>query len=195
VCHGHRRHDCLPVRDQTLRRRIAGLVRRLAKLGDPADIPIGIERPNGRLVDLLLEAGHPVAPVKPNAIKTWREGEVLSGAKSDAGDAAVIAEYPRPRQHRLRVATPYSDQTKAPRTLVGTRDDLVEMRVAATNQLSALLEAYWPGTKAVFAGRRVGDQLGVLDPLPNPGRRRTARREARASILGRARLLRPAPGR
>ena len=72
---------------------IAVLVRRLAKLGDAADIPIASERPNGRLVDLLLEAGHPVVPVKPNAIKTWREGEVLSGAKSDAGDAAVIAEY------------------------------------------------------------------------------------------------------
>jgi hypothetical protein len=45
-----------------------------------------------------------VVPVKPNAIKTWREGEVLSGAKSDAGDAAVIAEYLRLRQHKLRVA-------------------------------------------------------------------------------------------
>ncbi len=38
---------------------IAGLARRLAKFGDPADVPVAIERPNGRLVDLLLEAGHP----------------------------------------------------------------------------------------------------------------------------------------
>src|SRR6266513_4676369 len=72
---------------------IAMLARRLAKFGDPADIPVAIERPDGRLVDLLLEAGHPEVPVKPNAIKAWREGEVLSGAKSDAGDAAVIAGY------------------------------------------------------------------------------------------------------
>src|SRR5262245_55910670 len=71
---------------------IAMVVRRLAKLGDPGDIPIAIERPSGRLVDLLLEAGHPVVPVKPNAIKTWREGEVPSGAKSDTADAAVIAD-------------------------------------------------------------------------------------------------------
>jgi len=55
----------------------------LARLGDPAGIPVAIERPNGRLVDVLLEAGHPVVPVSPNAIKTWRDGEVLSGAKSD----------------------------------------------------------------------------------------------------------------
>jgi transposase len=79
-------------------------------------MPVAIERPNGRLVDLLLEAGHPVVPVSPNAIKTWREGEVLSGAKSDAGDAAVLAEYLRLRQHRLRTAAPYSDETLALRS-------------------------------------------------------------------------------
>ena len=85
---------------------IAGLIRRLARYGDPGDMPVAIERPDGRLVDLLLEAGHPVVPVKPNAIKAWRDGEVLSGAKSDAGDAAVIAEYLRLRAHRLTVAAP-----------------------------------------------------------------------------------------
>jgi transposase len=114
---------------------IAQLIRRLARYGDPAALPIAIERPNGRLVDLLLEAGHPVVPVSPNAIKTWREGEVLSGAKSDAGDAAVIAEYLRLRRHRLQVAVPYSGETQALRTVVRTRTDLVDMRVTATNQL------------------------------------------------------------
>ena len=60
-------------------------------------MPVAIERPDGRLVDALLEAGIPVLPVKPNAIKTWREAEVLSGAKSDPGDAHVIADYLRVR--------------------------------------------------------------------------------------------------
>jgi hypothetical protein len=76
----------------------ADLLRRLGRLtGDPADVPVGIERPDGRLVDAPLEAGFPVVPVSPNAIKTWRDGEVPSGAKSDAGDATVIAEYLRLR--------------------------------------------------------------------------------------------------
>ncbi|MGI5292075.1 IS110 family transposase [Nonomuraea polychroma] len=48
---------------------IARLVHRLAKYGPAGQLPIAIERPNGRLVDLLLEAGHPVVPVKPNAIR------------------------------------------------------------------------------------------------------------------------------
>jgi transposase len=145
---------------------IAALIRKLAKYGDPADVQIGIERPNGRLVDLLLEAGHPVIPVSPNAIKTWREGEVISGAKSDAGDALVIAEYLRLRHHRLRPVTPYSAQTKALRTVVRTRDDIVAMRVAATNQLSALLDNHWPGAKAIFADVESPISLAFLRQYP-----------------------------
>jgi transposase len=147
---------------------IAVLLRRLARFGDPGGMPVAIERPDGRLVDLLLEAGHPVVPVKPNAIKTWRDGEVLSGAKSDAGDAAVIAEYLRLRSHRLRVAAPYSDETRALRTVVRTRGDLVEMRVAATNQLSALLDAHWPGARAIFADVESPVSLEFLTRYPTP---------------------------
>ncbi len=147
---------------------IAVLLRRLARYGDPGGMPIGIERPDGRLVDLLLEAGHPVVPVKPNAIKAWRDGEVLSGAKSDAGDAAVIAEYLRLRAHKLRVMTPYSDQTLALRTVVRARGDLVEMRVAATSQLPALLEAHWPGAKEIFADVESAISLAFLTCYPTP---------------------------
>jgi len=147
---------------------IALLIGRLTRYGTPGDMPVAIERPNGRLVDLLLEAGHPVVPVSPNAIKTWREGEVLSGAKSDAGDAAVIAEYLRLRQHRLKTAAPYCDETLALRTVVRSRGDLVEMRVAATNQLSALLEAHWPGAKAVFADVESPISLEFLTRYPTP---------------------------
>jgi len=145
---------------------IAALIGKLARFGEPGDMPVGIERPNGRLVDLLLEAGHPVVPVSPNAIKTWRDGEVLSGAKSDAGDAAVIAEYLRLRSHRLRTVQPYSAETKALRTVVRTRDDLVEMRIAATNQLAALLDAHWPGAKAIFADIESPIALAFLTRYP-----------------------------
>ena len=145
---------------------IARLIARLARFGEPIDVQVGIERPDGRLVDLLLEAGYPVVPVSPNAIKTWREGEVVSGAKSDTGDALVIAEYLRLRAHRLRVVPGYSAETKALRTVVRTRDDLVEMRVAATNQLAALLDAHWPGGKAIFADIESPIALAFLTRYP-----------------------------
>ncbi len=147
---------------------IALLIRRLARFGDPAGMQVAIERPNGRLVDLLLEAGHPVVPVKPNAIKAWRDGEVLSGAKSDAGDAAVIAEYLRLRQHKLTVAVPYSGQTRALRTVVRTRGDLVQTRVATANQLTALLEDCWPGAAVIFADIASPIALAFLARYPTP---------------------------
>src|SRR4051794_11408764 len=154
-------------------------MRRLARIGDPGAMPVGIERPDGRLVDALLEAGHPVVPVKPNAIKTWREGEVLSGAKSDAGDAAVIAEYLRLRSHRLRPATPFSPQTKALRTVVRTREDIVAMRVTATNQLTALLDTHWPGATTIFADVESPIALEFLTRYPT---------EKHATHLGEKRL-------
>jgi hypothetical protein len=62
----------------------ADLLRRLGRLaGNPSEAPGGIGRPDGRLVDALLEAGFPVVPVSPTAIKTWRARDVLSGEKSD----------------------------------------------------------------------------------------------------------------
>jgi transposase len=156
------------------------LLRRLGKLSaDPMDVPVAIERPDGRLVDALLEAGYPVVPVSPNAIKTWREGEVLSGAKSDAGDAAVIAEYLRLRAHRLRPAIPFTAETKALRTVVRTRDDIVEMRVTATNQLTALLDAHWPGARAIFADVESPIALEFLTRYPTA---------AHAAHLGQKRL-------
>lgn len=144
----------------------AGLAARLGKLADAGHVPVAIERPDGRLVDALLAAGHPVVPVKPNAIKTWRESEVLSGAKSDPGDAHVIADYLRVRAHRLRPATPFSGHTKALRAVVRTRGDLVDARVAATNQLAALLDSHWPGAKAIFANIESAIALAFLTRYP-----------------------------
>jgi transposase len=148
---------------------LATLVRRLARIGEADAMPVAVERPDGRLVDALLEAGYPVVPVKPNAIKTWREGEVLSGAKSDTADAQVIAEYLRLRAHRLQLATPYTPATKALRTVVRTRDDLVDLRVAAANQLAALLDAHWPGAKTIFADVASPIALAFLTRYPTAG--------------------------
>jgi len=144
------------------------LVTRLGRLGDPATLPVAIERPDGRLVDRLLEAGHPVVPVQPNAIKAWRDAEILSGAKNDPGDAELIAEYLRLRRHRLRELTPFSAHTRALRAVVRTRDDLVDQRVAATNQLAACLDAFWPGAKGVFADLESPIALDFLTRYPTP---------------------------
>lgn len=144
------------------------LVGRLARQAEPAALPVAIERPDGRLVDRLLEAGHPVVPVKTTAIKAWREAEVGSGAKSDPGDAKVIADYLRLREHELRRLRPFSDETRALRAVVRSRTDLVDARLAAANQLRATLAAFWPGAGELFADVASAIGLAFLERYPTP---------------------------
>src|SRR6266516_2226774 len=94
--------------------------------------------------------------------------QVVSGAKSDTADAHVIACYLRLCHHRLRVLAPFSAQTRALRAVVRTRTDLVDQRVAATNQLAACLDAFWPGAKAVFADLESEIALAFLTRYPTP---------------------------
>ena len=108
-----------------------------------------------------------------------REAEVLSGAKSDPGDAEVIAEYLRLRFHHLSPLTPFSPETKALRALVRAREDLVDQRVAARNQLEAALDAFWPGPKDLFADLTSKIALAFLERYPTP---------ARAARLGEAQM-------
>jgi len=162
---------------------LAKLIRRLSGLGSTGQVPVAIERPDGRLVDALLEAGHPVVPVSPNAIKAWRESEVLSGAKDDPGDAEVIAEYLRLRAHKLTVLAPFRDDTRALRAVVRARDDLVEQRVAANNQLEACLDAFWPGAKAVFADVCSEIALAFLERYPTPASARSLGEKRMAAFL------------
>ena len=144
------------------------LIARLRRLGDPAERPVAIERPDGRLVDRLLEAGHPVVPIPAHALKAWRRAQSLAGAKSDPGDAALLADYLRCLQHRLRVLEPFSAHTRALRAVVRTRDDLVDQRVAAGNQLRACLEAFWPGAAVIFADVCSPIALAFLERYPTP---------------------------
>lgn len=162
---------------------LATLIRRLGALGPAGRVPVAIERPDGRLVDALLEAGHSVVAVSPNAIKAWRESEVLSGAKDDPGDAEVIAEYLRLRSHKLTVLAPFSEETRALRAVVRARGDLVEQRVAAHNQLEACLDAFWPGAKALFADTASEIALAFLARYPTPGSARALGEKRMAAFL------------
>lgn len=80
---------------------------------------IAIERPDGLLVERLLEAGLVVLAIHPNQMKAARPRFRASGGKSDSFDAFVLAELAQLRydHHRFRVLTPDSDETKALRSL------------------------------------------------------------------------------
>jgi transposase len=147
---------------------IAEALRRLARRGPPAELPVAIERADGLVVERLLGAGHPVVPVHAGAFHAARPRWGAAGAKSDPGDAYKLADYLRTDGHRLRRLAPPDAATRQLQALVRTRDDHVAAKVAATNQLAAFLDAHWPGAKAVFARLDSDIALDFLERYPTP---------------------------
>ena len=148
---------------------LAELIRRLARLSPaPAALPVAIERPSGLVVDALLDAGHPVVPIHPNVVKACRPRYRAAGGKSDPGDGYLLADVLRTDGHRFRPLAPASDEIRALRARVRTRDDLVAERVALANRLRALLESFWPGAAAVFAAIDSPIALAFLRRYPTP---------------------------
>ena len=170
---------------------LAELRSKLARFGDPAGLPVAIERPSGLLVDTLLDAGHPVVPIRPNAVKAARPRYRASGAKSDGADGFLLADLLRTDRHRFAPRRPEADEFRALRALVRGRDDLVATRVALANQLRALLGGYWPGAAAVFADLDSPIALAFVRRYPTPdsarrlGEKRLAAFLAQHSYCGR----------
>jgi transposase len=127
------------------------LVGYLGRWATEGELLVGIERPEGRLVDRILEAGYPILLVPTFAMKDLRRRYAVGGAKSDRGDSYVLADVARTDGHRLRRLEPLSAHTRALRAVVRTRDDLVDQRRALANQLRATLAASWPGAGAIVA--------------------------------------------
>lgn len=170
---------------------LAGLRRDLERLAPASEVRVAIERPTGLLVDTLVDAGFVVVPLHPNAVKASRPRYSAAQGKTDLGDALMLADILRTDGHRLRALVPLSDETKALRALVRTRDDLVEQRIALANQLRALLDSFWAGAAAIFADVDSPIALAFLTRYPTPqsaarlGDKRLAAFLARHAYCGR----------
>ncbi|WP_312872001.1 IS110 family transposase [Amycolatopsis acididurans] len=141
---------------------------RLRRHGDPAGLPVAIETTRGLVVDRLLAAGHPVIPVHPNAFNAVRPRWGAARAKSDPGDSFKLADYLRTDGHQLRTLAPTLPETLELQALTRQRTDHIEARIAAVNQLAALLDEHWPGGKTVFASLDSDIALAFLDAYPTP---------------------------
>lgn len=146
----------------------AGIRQLVARMRSLRVSRVAIERPDGLLVDRLLEAGFCVMPVHPNMLKATRSRYEAAGGKSDGFDAFCLAELARTDAHRLRVMRPDTDETKALRALSRSREDLVCARVRLANELRAQLDAFWPGAARVFAEVDSPIALAFLERYPAP---------------------------
>lgn len=146
---------------------------------------VAIERPDGVLVERVLEADVAVLAIHPNQLKAARSRFRASGGKSDSFDAFRPAELARADHHRFGAPAPDSDGTKALRVMTRARADLVRARVALANQLRARLEAFRGGAAALFSEIDSPISLAFLERYPTPADARALGEKRLASFLRR----------
>lgn len=146
---------------------LAELCRRLKVAGTAR---VAIERPDGPVVDALLDAGLEVVVVSSRSVKSLRQRYGTSGNKSDRSDAYVLADCLRTDGHRWRSLEPDSPATVTLRGHVRARKDLVETRVATANQLRAHLRIVFPGAVGLFRDLDSPISLRFLERFPSASR-------------------------
>ncbi len=139
-----------------------------AHAGDPGEVVIGIETDRGLFVAALISAGYQVFAVNPMSVSRYRDRHSASGAKSDPGDAKVLADLVRTDRHNHRPAAPDSDLAEAIKVLARAHQSMVWNRRRQANQLRSALREFYPAALAAFGDLTSGDELAVLQAAPEP---------------------------
>jgi len=117
---------------------------------DPAQVVVGIETDRGLLVGSLVAAGYQVYAINPLASSRYRDRHATSGAKSDQGDARVLADLVRTDRHKHRPLTGDSNLAEAVQVLARAHQGLIWTRQRQANQLRNALREFYPGALAAF---------------------------------------------
>lgn len=135
----------------TIEHNATGLRELLTVLQRAGVAEVAIERPDGPVVDTLLNAGVTVVVISPNQVKNLRGRYGSAGNKDDRFDAFVLADTLRTDRARLHPLLPDTAATVTLRHTCRARKDLVAHRVAVCNQLRAHLMIVFPGAVGLFA--------------------------------------------
>jgi transposase len=138
---------------------------------DPGEVVIGIETDRGLFAGALVAAGYRVFAVNPMSVSRYRDRHSPSGAKSDPGDAKVLADLVRTDRHNHRRAVPDSDLAEAVKVLARAHQSMIWNRRRQANQLRSALREFYPAALAAFHDLTSAEALQVLRlaPAPAPG--------------------------
>ena len=152
---------------------------------NPAEVVIATETDRGLFVGALVAAGYTVLAVNPMSTSRYRERHSTSGAKSDPGDALVLAELARTDAHNHRPIAGDSELAEAVKVLARAHQSLIWARQRQTNQLRSTLREFYPGALSCFDDLDGGDALAVLAVAPTPALGRGLSRSKIAAALRR----------
>ena len=130
---------------------------------------IGIETDRGPWVQALLAAGYVVYPINPLQAARYRQRHGTSGAKSDPGDAHVLAEIVRLDREHHRPLVGDSEIADEVKVLARSHQSLIWSRQRQANMLRSMLREYYPAALTAFGDDLAGrDCLAVLAIAPTP---------------------------
>jgi Transposase/Transposase IS116/IS110/IS902 family len=173
---------------------VAGLAMLHALIGDhlgedeePDRVLVGIETDRGPWVQALIAAGYTVYPVNPLQVARYRERHGVSGARSDSGDAHVLAEIVRLDRAHHRPAAGDSVLAEQVRLAARAHQSMIWMRQRSANTLRSLLRECYPAALAAFGDDLAGrDALAVLTAAPGPAEGRGLSVSRVAGVLRKA---------
>ncbi len=155
------------------------------ELDDEAVVTVGIETDRGLLVRALVAVGYRVLAVNPLSVDRYRDRHRVSGAKSDPGDARVLADMVRTDAHQHRPVAADSDLAEAIKLVARSHQSAIWSRRRLANQLRSALREYYPAALAAFDDLTSGDAVEVLAIAPTPEQGRSLPRSKIASALRR----------
>jgi transposase len=154
---------------------------------DPSEVLIGIEIDRGLLVGALVAAGYAVHAVNPLSVDRYRDRHRVSGAKSDPGDARVLADLIRTDRHLHRLVAGDSQLAEGVKVLARAHQSLVWSRQRQLNQLRSALREFYPGALEAFStDLGSADALAVLALASTPVQARSLSATRIAAALRRA---------
>jgi transposase len=131
-------------------------------------VKIGIETDRGPWVQALIAAGYTVFAVNPLQAARYRDRLTVSGAKSDAADAHMLADMVRTDSHQLRPVAPDSAEAEAVKVVSRMHKTLIWERTRAVQRLRHALREYFPAALAAFEDLDAADTLELLGKAPDP---------------------------
>ena len=135
---------------------------------EPDQVVIGIETDRGLWAGALAAAGYQVFAVNPLAVARYRDRHHVSGGKSDAADAKLLADLVRTDRHNHRPIAGDSLDAEAIKVLARAHQSLIWARTRHTNAMRSALREYYPAALLAFEDLAHGDALGVLGRAPTP---------------------------
>lgn len=159
-----------------------------AGIGDEGDpvVVIGIETDRGVFVRALIASGYEVVAVNPLSVDRYRDRHRVSGAKSDPGDARVLADMVRTDRHLHRRVAGDSDQVEAIKLVARAHQNAIWSRRRLQNQLRSALREFYPAAVEAFDHIGDRDSVAVLSIAPTPALGRTVSKAKIAAALRRA---------